>query len=207
MVNPGSCRERRKTAFRPGRNVAFPGETLTGLRRLSSYTCPLLGALGNLTVCRFQTTEWLDDSLQQEESEVQEGRVLLEKEEGREDDQGGPHEAEGAGRGGKAPGRLLSVVLQTPFSGRGEAGVAVGRGSLPVPPAHSVRVCQAPAYCSLLPSPPTVSTPVTPIPLKRPVSWEAPGVGGDRQAGCRTVCCVSLGGASGGIERGRRGAV
>lgn len=133
MVNPGSCRERRKTAFRPGRNVAFPGETFTGLRRLSSYTCPLLGALGNLTVCRFQTTEWLDDSLQQEESEVQEGRVLLEKEEGREDDQGGPHEAEGAGRGGKAPGRLLSVVLQTPFSGRGEAGVAVGRGSLPVP--------------------------------------------------------------------------
>ncbi|XP_074190250.1 calmodulin-binding transcription activator 1 isoform X30 [Rhinolophus sinicus] len=46
-----------------------------------------------------ETAEWLNDPLQQEESEIQEGWVLLEKEERREDDQRGPHEAEGPGRG------------------------------------------------------------------------------------------------------------
>lgn len=61
----------------------------------------MLRSLGNLTVCCFQTTEWLNDPLQQEESQVQEGRILLEKEERREDDPRGPHEAEGPGSGGK----------------------------------------------------------------------------------------------------------
>ncbi|XP_073937573.1 calmodulin-binding transcription activator 1 isoform X18 [Castor canadensis] len=44
-----------------------------------------------------ETAEWLNDSLQQEESEIQERWVLLEKEERWENDQRGPHETQGPG--------------------------------------------------------------------------------------------------------------
>lgn len=39
--------------------------------------------------------------VQQEEGEVQEGRILLEEKEGWKDDERGPHEAEGPGHGGQ----------------------------------------------------------------------------------------------------------
>ena len=48
-----------------------------------------------------QATEWVHDSVQQEEGEVPKGRLLLEEAERWQDDAGGPHEAEGAGCGGR----------------------------------------------------------------------------------------------------------
>lgn len=84
----------------------FSVETFPGLRYLSSYIFLLFGSLGNLTVCCFQAAEWLNDTLQQEESEIQERWVLLEKEERREDDPRGPHETEGPGSRGKMQTRL-----------------------------------------------------------------------------------------------------
>ncbi|XP_061043115.1 calmodulin-binding transcription activator 1 isoform X1 [Eubalaena glacialis] len=54
--------------------------------------------LSDLTSIAGKTTaEWLNDPLQQEESEIQERWVLLEKEERWENDQRGPHETEGPG--------------------------------------------------------------------------------------------------------------
>ncbi|XP_073937572.1 calmodulin-binding transcription activator 1 isoform X17 [Castor canadensis] len=55
-----------------------------------------------------ETAEWLNDSLQQEESEIQERWVLLEKEERWENDQRGPHETQG-------PGSRVLVRLLCPF--------------------------------------------------------------------------------------------
>lgn len=49
----------------------------------------------------FQTEEWVHAAVQQEEGPLQAGRVLLEEKEGRQDHEGGPHEAEGPGDGGE----------------------------------------------------------------------------------------------------------
>lgn len=48
----------------------------------------------------FQATKWVYDPVQQEESEVQERRLLLEEKERWQDHAGGSHEAESAGSRG-----------------------------------------------------------------------------------------------------------
>ena len=48
----------------------------------------------------------VDAAVLAQEGAVQTGRVLLEEEEGREDHQGGPHEAQGPGHGG---GSILTL--------------------------------------------------------------------------------------------------
>lgn len=50
-----------------------------------------------------QAPQWIHHTLQQEESEVPERWLLLEKEERREDDKRGSHEAKSAGHGGERP--------------------------------------------------------------------------------------------------------
>ena len=49
----------------------------------------------------FQAKERLYASVLAQEGPLPQGRLLLEEEEGREDHQGGPHEAQGPGDGGK----------------------------------------------------------------------------------------------------------
>lgn len=51
----------------------------------------------NLPLLWFQAAEWVDDTVQQEEGEVQKGRILLEEEERWEDHARRSHEAESAG--------------------------------------------------------------------------------------------------------------
>lgn len=65
----------------------------------------------------FQAKEWQHHPLQQEEGEVQEGRILLEEKEGWKNDERRPHEAEGPGHGGQPlhgpPCRTLTVTAST----------------------------------------------------------------------------------------------
>lgn len=55
----------------------------------------------NLPLLWFQAAEWVDDTVQQEEGEVQKGRILLEEEERWEDHARRSHEAESAGSWGE----------------------------------------------------------------------------------------------------------
>ena len=58
-----------------------------------------------ISICRvFQAEVGLYAAVLEEEGAVQKGRLLLEEEEGRQDDKGGPHEAQGPRHGGTSGG-------------------------------------------------------------------------------------------------------
>ena len=57
--------------------------------------------LTSLSLFFFQAEEWLNASVLAQEGPLPQGRLLLEEEEGREDHEGGSHEAKGPGNGGK----------------------------------------------------------------------------------------------------------